>query len=314
MRIVYVGNFGAPHSTENHVWQALSACGHDVTPVQEQFADWRDLPAQADGHDLVLWTHTKDYGPHETWADQRRFLADCPVPVVGYHLDLWFGLRRKRLVAEEPYFKVDMLVTADGGHQAEFEAAGVNHRWMPPAVSEFECVGGDVCGEYLSSVVFVGSHQAGYHPESRHRAALVRHLQRRADVSFWPRPGQPAVRGKDLRDLYASAGMAVGDSCLAGTGLARYWSDRIPETMGRGCLLIHPWVEGLDEHYEPGKHLLTWHAGNWRDLDEIIDHYKTHPDEAAYIAAAGREHTLANHTYTTRMRQLETLLQAEGLL
>lgn len=312
---MYVGNFAAPHSTENHVAGALEAVGHEVGRVQEQQADWATLAARVPADaGLVLWTHTRDYAPPPTFEAQRRFLDACPVPVVGYHLDLWWGLRRERLVGEEPFFRVDLLVTADGGHPEEWEAAGVVHRWLPPAVSAAECAPGTPRDEFRSPVVFVGSHQGGYHPESRHRGRLLRELRRRADVAFWPRPGQPALRGAPLRDLYASAGMAVGDSAMVGDGPGFYWSDRIPECVGRGCLLLHPWVPGLDGYFEDGKHLVTWTAGDWGRLHDLIEDFKANPEAAADIAAAGRAHVLATATYEVRMGQLFDLVAEEGLL
>lgn len=318
MRISYIGNHSAPHSTESHVAQAIEANGWIVDRVQENTVDWYHLHRHvADtGADLVLWTHTRDYAPKATWDGQCEFLRLSPVPVVGYHLDLWFGLARAHLVTEEPYFQVDLLITADGGHPKEWEQAKVNHRWLPPGVSEFECGGGTYRDELASPVAFVGSWRPGYHPESRHRADLVRWLQHnyRGRVRFWPAAGEPAVRGDQLRDVYASTGVAVGDSCLTGTGLTRYWSDRISESVGRGACFLHPYVDGLTEHYTPGVHMDMWRAGNWDELQEKIDYYLTHPEEARAMGEAGRQHTLLWHTYTVRVRQIVDLVRGEGLI
>jgi hypothetical protein len=316
MRVLYCGNFSVAHSTESHVAQALEANSVEVVREQENQVDWSTLAKKCDDVSFVLWTSTHDYAPRATYPEQRQFLADCPVPTVGYHLDVWHGLSRAHRVSEAPFFKVNLLVTADGGHDAEWAEAGVNHRFMPPGVSEFECGGGTPRDEFRSPEAFVGSWQGGYHTEHEHRDQLVRWLQKnRPDCVFWPKPRQHAVRGEALRDLYASVGVLVGDSCFAGR-IANYHSDRIPETLGRGGFLLHPAVEGVTDGtlYTDGEHLRTWRVGDWAALGWLLDHYTTHPEEARLIAAKGRAHVLEHHTYTRRMEQLLDLLRAEGLL
>lgn len=316
LNVAYIGNFGPAHSTESHVAQALEAIGVNLTKHQEQKVDWGTLANETKGADFVLWTTTFDYAPPATYEAQRRFFAACEAPVVAYHLDVWFGLAREHRVRESPFFRTNLVVTADGGHDDRWVEAGINHRWMPPAVSEFECEPGIERGEFCSPVAFVGSWRGGYHPEHAHREQLIRWLERsRNDVQFWPKPGQNAVRGEALRDLYASVGVVVGDSCFAGR-IRSYHSDRIPETIGRGGFLLHPAVDGVTDGtlYTDGEHLRTWRVGDWEALRYLIDHYLANPDEARRIARQGRQHVLANHTYTVRMRQLVDLLRVEGLI
>ncbi|MDQ6797901.1 MAG: glycosyltransferase [Actinomycetota bacterium] len=329
MRIAYLGNFGPSHSTETHVAQALRALGHDLVCHQENdVAMWRELAAGrgvAD-RDLVLWTRTGwewpslGIGYHEIAALQRQMLArafEMLIPTVGYHLDRWHGLARQHEIATEPFFGVRLLVTADGGHDAQWAAAGIDHLWMPPGVSEFECGGGTYRPEYASDVAFVGSWQGGYHREYPLRPALIQYLTETQShrCRFWPEAGQEAVRGVPLRDLYASVKVLVGDSCLNG-GITRYWSDRIPECLGRGGFLIHPDVEGLDEHFVSGEHLVTYPLGDFRRLGALIEHW-TQPEQDEQrraIALAGQARVLAGHTYTIRMKALEAVLNERGLL
>ena len=229
------------------------------------------------------------------------------VPTAGFHLDRWWGLDREASVWNEPFFRCDYVITADGGHDNEFRDVGVNHIWLPPAVSLAECEPGEYREEYASDIAFVGSWQPGYHAEWTHRPELVSFLKETypKQMRFWPRPGQPSIRGKDLRDLYASVKVVVGDSCLVG-GATRYWSDRIPETIGRGGFLIHPHVEGIEKHFDTDVHLKTWPVGDWSTLKNLIDHF-VRPDrdhERRIIAAAGREHVREYHTYDFRVEQI----------
>lgn len=316
MKLAYVGNFAAPHSTENHVAQAFRALGHEVVEHQEDRVHWPSLADEVADCAFVLWTHTEGLAGQRTYRAQRRFLESVKVPTAVIHLDLWHGISRAHLVEESPHFRCDLVCTADGGHDALWEQAGVNHWWLPPGVSEFECVPGRARDEYRSDIVFVGSWRE-YHQESLHRFQLVSFLKKRYGdrVAFWPKVGEHAVRGEALRDLYASVGIAVGDSCMVGH-VTRYVSDRAPETMGRGAFLLHPHVEGVTDGgmYVDGKHLRTWRAYDWEALAYLIDYYLEHPGERADIAAAGREHTLTHHTYTVRAGQLLDLMRDEGLL
>lgn len=316
MRVAYIGNFRPEHSTENEIRQAWGILGHDVVALQEDEVDWHTLPDQVRDADcdLVMWTRTADLDRvgRDVQMNALGRLEDAAVPTVAYHLDRWWGLRREVDVEGTPFFRCALVVTADGGHDDRWAALGINHRWLPPAVSELECGLGAFREELASDIAFVGSWQ-GYHREWRHRAALVRCLQHTWGdrVRFWPEPGQPSVRGEPLRDLYASVKVVVGDSCLAG-GATRYWSDRIPETVGRGGFLVHPYVDGLTLHFRPGAHLWTWDIGDWTRLRDVVDRFLDDHETRTRVSLAGREHVRRNHTYTKRMQEIVDLVHAEG--
>jgi hypothetical protein len=309
--VAYIGNFEPPHSTENHVAEALErGLGIDVIRFQENNPQTWELgtfPRAFDrGPDLILWTRTASLSAQIPESDRRAALDEwrrVGVPVVGYHLDRWWGLEREHEVHQDPFFQVMLLITADGGHDERWAAAGVTHLWMPPAVSEFECTPGLYDEAYDSDVAFIGSWQ-GYHLEWTHRLQLVEYLRSWYGdrVRFWPQPGQPAVRGAALRDLYASTKVNVGDSCLVG-GARRYWSDRIPETLGRGGFLIHPEVDGLQDHFTSFE-LPTWPLGDWDALHHLIDKALSSHDWRRASADAGQQRVLRDHTYTVRMRQM----------
>lgn len=339
-RVIYVGNFEPRHSTENHVKRALENNGVTVIPVQENSMEsWLRLTSRSwlveQEPTFVLWTRTQ-WG--ELWLDhqyrelQWKMLLMCDrlsIPTIGFHLDRWWGLEREAVVHNEPFFRVNTLITADGGHEDKWEHIGVDHYWMPPGVSRDECEPGMFRPEFASDIAFVGGwHQYG-HTEWTHRPELIAFLDRTYGdrVKFWPPLGQPAIRNEDLRDLYASVKVLVGDSCLIprrdGTPITRYCSDRIPETLGRGGLLIHPDVRGvtMDMPYhadtsimEPspwvgGEHLFTWDLGDWEMLENTINLALADPEgQSAKVRQAGREHTLTHHTYEQRMKGLVRLV------
>lgn len=317
MRVAYIGNHVPPFSTENHVTQALRANGHRVVPFQENTpATWMKGAIVKEEPDVVMWTRTWHL-PEFPQGELLRDLKAAEIPTVAYHLDRWWGLPREHQVAEEPMFQCDLVVTADGGHPERWAELGIDHVWFPPAVSAAETlrVGRPVPKVFREPLVFVGSWER-YHPEWQHRQELIRWLKETYGPRFgiWPRDSR-GVRGQPLADLYATAKVAVGDSCMLGPS-HNYWSDRIPETLGRGAYLIHPNTPGLDDHYEPGKHLGTWDVGDWDALKAAIDWAldPAHAADVQLIREAGQAHVRATATYEVRMEQLVAVLKDRGML
>lgn len=314
--MAYVGNFGPAHSTENDVAAAWNELGHRVLALQENHPDtWRWLlDSDLAGVDLFMWTRTWHL-PQFPQLDALARLTTLGVPTVGYHLDRWWGLDREHQIRDEPFFRCDLMVTADGGHDRQWANAGIDHMWLPPAVNAGSVGRARVTRGAGHDVVFVGSNR-WYHPEWPHRFELLEWLRRNYGRRFGVYPnGRVAVRGTQLAALYAGCKVAVGDSCLAG-GATRYCSDRIPETLARGCLLIHPHVDGITDgtHYTPGEHLDTWPLGDWDTLGERIEHYLTHPHTRQRVADQGMAHVATHHTYTRRMTQVLTACAERGIL
>lgn len=316
MRIFYLGNFVPEFSTENEILTALAVHGHEVVSVQEGDDTAMRLAAKqldVERPSFLLWTRTASLARKAPQAQHvlLRTARRCGVPVIGYHLDRWWGLRRQREIRSDPFFRVDLLVTADGGHDDQWAAAGVNHVWFPPAVSARWCVIGEPRDEYMSRVAFVGNWQ-DYHPEWTHRRQLVEFLRDRFgdDVRFWPEPGRPAIRGFDLCDLYASVDVVVGDSCLVprvdGSPMVRYCSDRVPETLGRGGVLVHPHVDGISDRFPH----VSWPLGDWDALGHVIDDTLNSVVDRQFLV----DRIVAQHTYEVRVRELVTVLKDRGLL
>ena len=218
MRIAYIGNFDAEHSTENHVRIALTTNGHDVQA--------------APGTGLRLGPHQiqNQRSRHRPLDPHRRIRPRRPRPPASQPSKDWMcpssdsistvggDLTESQTYTVRPFFDVDLLFTADGGHDPEWLEAGVNHVWSPPAVSAQEAHPGEPRDEYRSKLGFVGSWR-GYHREWPQRQQLIKWAQRTYGSRFrpWPAAGNPAIRGKDLRDLYASIDVVLGDSCLVGS-------------------------------------------------------------------------------------------------
>lgn len=309
-RIAYLGNFQPDHSTENDVLATLRRLGHEVVPLQENVpSSWQRITVEyllVHAVDVVLWTRTgwNPPVPHDRQLEMLEACRNACVPTVGFHLDRWWGLAREGQVHEEPFFRCDLVATADGGHDDDWAAAGVHHVWSPPAIAEFSIGWGRMDTRLATDVAFVGSWQS-YHPEWAWRrdliAAMRGHFGRR--FRCWPEPGQHAVRGDRLRDLYASATVVVGDSCLVGAP-SRYWSDRVPETLGRAGLLVHPDVDGLREAYPSGTLELV-EPESVTAMVTAVEYLLGMPvAEQMERRRAALVHTQQHHTYRHRLEPL----------
>jgi hypothetical protein len=305
--ISFRGNFqpGIPFehrtSTEHQIAVTLEKMGHTVHRLQENAVDWATVEVIGKTSDMFLWTQTwniDEAGARRALTALRR----AKVPSVAFHLDLYWGLERAHQITDYPWWKSSFVFTADGGHQDEFHRAGVNHHWLTPAIFEDEAVRGTPDRETFAwPVVFVGSYPYPHPEHADARRTLIQVLQGRYGGSL--RVYRAGIRGKALGDLYATASVVVGDSCLAGSS-PRYWSDRIPETLGRGGFLVHPYVEGIEQDYTDGQHLRFFEPQDYRQLVTLIDYYLGHSDERERIGADGQAHVLAHHTYRHRMATL----------
>lgn len=315
--VAYRGNFQPDlpdhkkTSTENQLAWTLEKMGHRVHRLQENAVDWPVVKVIAEQADLFLWTKTWNVDPAGGF-DALDWLADRGIPTVGYHLDLFWGINRQAQIGEDPYWRTQWTFTADGGHDDDWARAGVNHVWAEPAIYEPDAIIGTPSELHGSwPILFVGSHP---YPHAEHKEArrdIIQTLSGGYGRNF--RLFTTGIRGRDLADLYAGSTIVVGDSCLAGQ-VPRYWSDRIPETIGRGGFLIHPHVDGIEGSYTDGTHLRTYQAGDMHALRALVDHYLVHPDEAAAIGLSGRSHVLTHHTYRHRMeRMLDVVLEKRSV-
>lgn len=323
--VVLIGNFVVPYTTEAYLARALRENGCRVGEVQQDDAYRLGPDAFVDKvlndevpTDLVLYTRTHNITAlRSDWHYVWERLKAAGVITASVHLDRYWDLTREHLIWDpDPLFTVQHVFTADGGNDDRWAAAGINHHWLPPAVDRMEAEEmPGVPAEGVPEIVFTGS-GVGYHYQYPERVALLDHLHTtygRRFGHYGHGGNRSVVRMQALNDVYATAKVVVGDSCFAnGTGNrqanGRYWSDRIPETLGRRGVLLHPWVNGLREEY--GADVACYAPGDWNELDARIGELLANPGERDRLREVGQARVLGAHTYTHRMR---TLLATVGL-
>lgn len=312
MRIAVVGDL-AQGRTAACLAQGFANAYPDADVAGYPEADaktWADLgdPAHTEGLDLIVWSRSRAL--HRRHNQNAMFMAaeQTGTRTVSFHLDRWWGLARSAEIATDPFFQSDIVVTTDGGNDHLWQRASVEHRWLPPAtaIDDTRYVGQRLPG-VAGKAVFVGSWEMYPHPEWKYRSALIRRLKRRFGPRMLTFPGIDGIRvtGQDLADIIASAAVVVGDSALAGTG--RYWSDRVPVTLGMGGVLVHPAVDGIDAFFTSGVDYLGAPVEDVDALGDVVASVLAGEVDSAAIRAAGRAKVIAGHTYDERARQIVEL-------
>jgi hypothetical protein len=297
MKIVFVGNFSVPFSTESHHRWTWEKMGHEVVALQENTTTTDAVLSACAGAQLFQWTHTHGYSFSGTVSQDEmvRRIRLMGVKSFSYHLDIYFGLnqldRRQDRIGEHPSWKVDYFFSTDGNHEADYRVRGVNHIYLPPGVVEYGCYKGHFAQPLASDIGFVGS--IGYHPEYPFRTRLIEELKKHYGPRFHTYAG---MRETALNNVYASVKVVVGDHCFA--GVPRYWSDRLPETCGRGGFLLYPRTEGMTIP------TATYEPQNIPDLISKIDYYLAHNDERNAIRDTAFEYVKTHDTYTHRLQEI----------
>lgn len=336
IRVAYIGNFAHAHCTEVAVARALELNGCEVFRVQQEDAhDSRTFALDGEMPALVLYTRTHNHTAlSDVWTSMWDRLADRGVVTASVHLDRFWDLPREHLIHDgDPLFTTQHVFTADGGNQERFAAAGVNHHWMPPAF-DHDPTNVTAFGETerwlphelppvneTIDVVFAGTGARHYHPEYPERGKLIDALREKYQDGFVHvglDGDRPKVHGADLTRLYRSARVVVGDSCFANQGHGekadRYWSDRVPETLGRGGVLVHAATAGLTgrtaedartgDHAFNASHFMPHDAGDFDSLRLMIDLLLANDSLRWFLRDHGRRHVLAEHTWEVRMRDV----------
>jgi hypothetical protein len=319
MKIALLGNCAwATYTTENHFRISLESLGHEVTILEEtlrldglQYLEQARL-AQVD---LLLWVHTPTLEIPRV-SHMLDGFKGLGIPTVGYHLDLYRGLKREGQHGfDHPWWHCDHIFSPDGGApKGYWEERGINHHWSPPGVLAESCYMAEPdYDKHPEPIIFVGSR--GYHPEHPFRGELINWLERTYKGQFKLYEHNSKMREHALNVLYSSAKVIIGDSCtINGEAPFRYWSDRVPETLGRGGFLLHPTTPGMDEFFQDGVHLESFERGDWEELADLIEWALESPLEVDEIRRAGQNEVKQRHTYTTRMMSmLRTVTQLNGL-
>jgi hypothetical protein len=288
--------------------------GWQVSHVPAKGTNTREVVELCEGADIFIWARTHGHEPSPP-SGVDRMLRDIEAGgtrTVALHMDLYWGIRnREKLVGRAPWWSCQYVFTADGGHQLEFFRRGVNHFWMPPAVgSEYAYADQPriPVPDRTHAAVFVGGFVPSIH--GRERAELIAYGQRRWGDGFAlygrAEGAREQLYGHRLNALYARTGLVLGDSAAS----PRYWSDRLPCTLGRGALLAHPEVEGMAEWGFNDRVMITFPRGDLEALDHKINSLRHSEMEERREAAL--ELVKARHLWRHRMEELGDIVMGDS--
>lgn len=309
VKVAFLGNFSDEHGSETYHKRSLEALGHTVTPFQETQAGSELILQEALKSDMFVWVHTQGWqtpgalGMSEVLSTLKR----VGIPSVAYHLDLLFGLQRQSDLGEnDVFYHIDHFFTVDRRMAEWFNSnTDVKGHYLQAGVSYDECIMTPPAKpEYQHDVIFVGS--KGYHPEWPYRPLLIDWLKDTYNDRFahYGGDGLGVMRGLPLNSLYADSKIVIGDSLCREFTYEDYWSDRVYETIGRGGFIIHPFIEGMEKHFEDREHLVFYEFGNFDQLAELVAYYLEHSTEREQIRRSGHEHVKEHHTYVNRWRHI----------
>lgn len=171
-------------------------------------------------------------------------------------------------------------------------------RWSPPW--------------YSCDVSFVGSGQYRYRHALLRDIAQVCRLQIRGPgwrgaPDDLPVAGGP-VRRRRFARVVRGAALSLGASAVpAQDDDSASASNRMWKIMGCGGLYLGPYVDGIEHFARHGEHCLWYRTRD--DAVALVREHLADPAARARIAAAGRSHALAHHTYAHR---LALLLEGRG--
>lgn len=165
---------------------------------------------------------------------------------------------------------------------------------------------------YRCEVAFIGNGNYG------HRLTVLRAVASAAQLHIrgtgWRNaaPDLPVVGGPVYGREYARAvgGAAISLGANSVPEMENQYasaSNRMWKVMGCGGFYLGEWVDGIDAFARDGEHC-AW----YRTPEEAVGQvrrYLDDPEARQRIAAAGRQHALAHHTYASRVR---LLLEGKG--
>lgn len=296
--ILYIGDFRETYSTELYIKRAFKELGHKVICYQEDRLLIQNVKSPVDEVEqlnpiLVLFSKGCPPGKGGEFIEELKRRG---INTACWLFDLYFDLPSNRVLklkSKTPPFNVETIFSTDGGHDKEFQLAGIKHKLLRQGIYKPEAILFD--RPKTHEVIFVGGDAFG------NRANLMELLKNKYSKFEWlGKPCEKQYRGLELNELYASTKIVVGDSYPS----PNYWSNRIYETLGRGGFLIHPFVEGIETEFKDGEHLVLYKRGDYEDLFKKIDFYLKNTEAREKIRKAGHDFVKNNYTYKHRCIEL----------
>lgn len=308
-RIAVFGKRGH-HRTEASIARAAESLGHEVRFID--VGRWRRLPVallrwrlDAFGADTLIFTrYAAELGPDAVRRLSRRRWAATwyfDLPLTPEILLLGHATQR--------------LFTTYRDTVPEYRKTGIAEAyWLPQGMDPLiDAPAPSWPSEFACDASFIGSGPFPHRWPVLQAVAKVCRLQVRGP-GWEAAPNDIPVSGGEIRgeafaQATSAAAISLGASFSPEQARSRCSaSNRMWKAMGCGGFFLGEYVEGIEMFGREGEEC-SWYRGA-EEAAEKARYWLGHPEERTRIAAAGRAHALAGHTYAHR---LELLLEGRGL-
>ena len=301
------------HRTEASIARAARALGHKVLFVD--VARWRALgvlgPAllrwrlDASGVDTLIFTR---YAA-ELGEEQVRRL--CAMRWAGAWYFDFLATPESLLLGRA----TQRIFTTYHDTIPQYRAAGISEAyWLPQGMDPLiDAPASRWPREYECDASFIGSGPFPVRWPVLQAVAAVCDLQVRGPGWDGAPPDIPVrggeIRGGEFARAVSAARISLGASVSPEHTASRYSaSNRMWKVLGCGGFYLGEYVEGIEQLAADGVHC-GWYRGP-KDAAVQVQRWLVQPEARVRIAAAGRAHALAQHTYAHRVA---LLLQGRGL-
>ncbi len=271
---------------------ALARAGAEVSLVESYRPDStvQDLLAACRATpDLVL--HPDPPGSYLPWG-----LASSPVPTACFQIDTYAHTQAR--IRWSLLF--DHVVVFHPGYRDAFLAGGCASALFLPHAVRRELVPQRSAARLLD-VGWVGNTELPVYSTRRRILGL---LSARYSLNDWRR----SYSERELFDVYSTAKIVVNaprDDYMRDANLRAF------EAMAAGALLLTPRPTELTATgFRDGVHFLGFSSD--QELLSLIDKFIANERERSFIANAGREKVLSEHTYDVRAKLLIDFIAQQG--
>jgi spore maturation protein CgeB len=302
-----------------HGWNCL---GHeaaqvilDCRPLQLRWANEDDRHVMIDDDDWleqIFVRQLKRFRPDVLYVFSGVPVSESLLAEARRHVPLLVCQWSCPILPAYPYRAYDLVVSSARNLGVAFREMGLRFQDLQQAVDERALAMFEPPANRRGAV-FIGS----LSPDHCERIATLDFLSRNAELDFFGAGVEFLPADSPLRNRYR--GEAFGRDMYR--VLSRYrialhipgdigrpfaGAKRLFETTGAGAMLLTKRQVGLDESFVPGREVAAF--ADREDALRQLRHFLRHDREAAAIARAGRERTLASHTFSHRIRELQKIL------
>ena len=165
--------------------------------------------------------------------------------------------------------------------------------------------------EYKHDISFIGSNYVNTNlnfPLSQERFDMAMGLKKEYGNNFLCKGMNWEVSeyippAKEL-EIYNASKIAISHNNFF---RSNYTSDRFYRILACGCFCLTQYFPGIENMFERGIHLDWWH--DFDELKDKINYYISKDVIRERIAKQGHEHFLKNHTWVSRVKELESLIE-----